>query len=60
MSEVKAQIAQDEKMGEEGTMQGGLTGKERGRIGVGLNEIKEMVTDIVTGVDVKDLSPSDP
>ena len=37
---------------------GGMTAKDKSKIGNGLTEIKELVTDILTGVDADQISPS--
>ena len=48
----------DEKLAAGNMPQGGLSNKDKSKIGSGLNEIKELVTDILTGVPADQLSPN--
>ena len=58
LTDMKQQMANEENMKAGNLVQGQLSAQEKGKIGNGLNEIKELVTDILTGVPADQISPS--
>ena len=53
LTDVKAQLVLDQKRAEGHVVGGEFTVKESGKLGAGLNEIKELVTDIMTGTSAE-------
>ena len=58
LAAIKQQIAHDERVLAGEQVEGGLNLKDKEKFSDGLKQIKELVTDIYTGVDGADLSPT--